>query len=224
MSNHRPTSAVDICNIALNNLGERGNVASIDVPESDNEVILARHYDLTREALLEEYLWNFARTETVLAQTSSGGADYINGYLLPADCLRLISMGPRDFEIRDWNIEGRTILINPQNEVAFDPFSSPGLALLLRYIKNVTDVSQFSGLFCKILGIQLALDVSYAFNNKSTQIDMLSKRLASELPKAVSMNALQKLPKRRTVASTVLARQFNPELLVAPNKVYWVSL
>lgn len=214
-----PTSPVDICNLALDALGERANVTSIANPELPSEVILARHYDLTREALLEEYVWNFARTEATLARTGDGGEDYVDKFLVPADFLRLISIGTRDFEIRDYNIQGRELFVNP-----VVPPATSSNALFIRYVKNATDVSQMSSLFKKLLALQLALDVSYKFKNKKTQVELIAKMLQMELPKATSVNSQQKKPTRRDISSTIIARQFDLVEVIHPNQVFWLDV
>lgn len=213
-----PISSVEICNMALDYIGERADVTSIEVPEKPNEVIMARHYDVTRQNLLREYLWNFARAEATLARIGDGGLDYKDRFLMPADCLRIISMGAALFEIKDYNIQGREILINGVTE----PSSN---ALQIRYMKDETEVSKFDSLFIKILALQLALNVSYKFSGKKTQSEVINQLLKQELPKATSVNSQEKKPRRIDRSRSVAARSwFNTEDIITPDQIYFISI
>jgi hypothetical protein len=217
-----PTAPVDICNIALDYFGERADITSIETPENSNEVILARHYDLTRQNLLREYIWNFSRAETTLARTGDGGLDYSDRFLMPSDCLRIISIGSVACQIRDYNILDREIYINP----IFMQTTPTTNALQLRYVKDVTDVSKFDSLFTKLLGLQLAANISYKFSGKKTQSEMIMALLKAELPKAVSVNSQEKKPKRRDHSRAIEARSYPYSDFTAtdPYDTFWISI
>lgn len=217
-----PTSPVEVCNIALDYLGERADITSIEVPENRNEVILARHYDLTRQNLLREYIWNFARTETTLARTGDGGLDYADKFLLPSDCLRVISIGTRDYQIKDFNILGREIYINGRGIGS----QSSSNALQIRYVKDEKDVTKFDSLFTKILALQLACNVSYKFSGKKTQTELVNQLLKQELPKATSVNSQEKKPKRIDHSRAIQARTYfsNEQTIMSPDTLYWISI
>lgn len=206
-----PTSPVDICNIALDYFGERANVTSIELPKLPTERILARHYDLVRRSLLREYVWNFARAETTLARTGDGGLDFADRYLMPTDCLRIISIGDRVFPTVTYN------LLN--NEIYMDNGGSNSLQL--RYVKDVTDVSKYDDLFTILFATQLAEKVAYKFSKDKQQIAMIKDTLARELPKAISINSQQKKPRRKDVSSTILSRAFPAENTIPPDNLFW---
>lgn len=218
-----PTSPVEICRLALDYVGERANITSIENPENVNELRLARHYDLTRQNLLREYIWNFSRTETTLARVGDGGFDYQDRFLMPNDCLRLIKMGTRLAPIRVYNINGRDILINlrPTNEL------TSVNALELRYVKDVTDVSLFDTLFVKLLALQLAVNISYAISEKRSQVEMINGLLKQELPKAVSVNSQEKKPMRRDRSRWLDARYYGDYFYgpkISEDGVYWLDI
>lgn len=218
-----PTSAADICNIALDYFGERGDVSSIEIPEKPNEVIMARHYDLVRQSLLREYTWNFARAEATLARTGDGGLDYVDRFLLPTDCLRLISIGQWHCKIHDYNILGKEVYINRQ---VITPSSSSTNALQIRYIKDVTNVADMDSLFIRLFALYLAAEVAYKFSNERNQAAMLNELITRELPKAISINAQEKKPKKVERSRWIEARRWaglqNP--LTSADGTYWINV
>lgn len=217
-----PISSVEICNMALDYIGERADVTSIEVPEKPNEVILARHYDVTRQNLLREYLWNFARTEATLARTGDGGLDYRDKFLMPNDCLRVISIGVALFEIKDYNIQGREILINGQQPGSQQQSAN---ALQLRYMKDETEVSKFDSLFIKLLALQLACNISYKFSGKKTQTEIINQLLKQETAKATSVNSQEKKPRRVDHSRSINARTFyGTEDIITPDQIYFLSV
>jgi len=185
----RPTTPAEICNLALLQLGERGVVVNIETPTNDMEVLCSQQYDLTRRGLLEEYVWNFAREEKQIARTGDGGVDYTDRYLMPSDCLRIISLGPNHC-VKNYDIHDREIYVHAN----WGNTETPG-PLIIRYVKDHTDVSRWSSLFTRVLIIQLAIDLSYGINQKTSQVQMLAQRLSQELPKATSVNSQQKKPR-----------------------------
>lgn len=211
-----PTSPVDICNMALDAIGEGANIASIEMPENSNEILLARHYDITRKSLLRNHVWNFARAETTLARVTDGGLDYADSFLMPNDCLRVMKLGTRYWPIRDFNIYGRNILINTIGDTTN--------ALEIRYVKDVTDVSLFDASFIQVLALQLAVNVSYAVSEKRNQVELVNSRLKQELPEAVSVNAQERKPKKINRSKWLDARHNAALPHISYNGVYWIDV
>jgi hypothetical protein len=61
-------SVVDICNLALADLGDLANVSSIDPPDSSAQAVYcSRFYPIARDTMLELHDWNFNTRRALLA-------------------------------------------------------------------------------------------------------------------------------------------------------------
>ena len=117
-----PASPVDICNLALDRIGQ-ASITSIDAPQTTQEDVMARHYDQTREEILREYIFNFSRKTVLLTPTTTAPAipGYPNVYALPADFLRKLTLGDRllyggDIPSKFFDISGGFIYCNNVND------------------------------------------------------------------------------------------------------------
>ena len=92
----QPTASVDICNLALDAIGQLP-ISSILNPTTQTEDICARQYDPTRRQVLREFIFNFARKTTQLVKTANAPThpEFVNGYSLPNDFIRLLTLGDR---------------------------------------------------------------------------------------------------------------------------------
>lgn len=83
-----PLSKVDICNMALSNVGTQSTIEDID--EESAEAAQCRvWYDRARRQALEAYPWSFAKTRLVLAEDAEDPPEGLWGfrYQYPADCI-----------------------------------------------------------------------------------------------------------------------------------------
>lgn len=215
-----PTSPVEICRLALDRIGESEAtpISSIELPETRNELICARNYDLSRQCLLREHVWNFSRAEATLARVGDGGIDYQDRFLMPDDCLKIIQIGSRLNRIADYNIKGREIFINS----ALNPLTTSN-SLELRYVKDVTDVKLFDPSFIECLALSLALKLSAGVVERETQIASLTKQLATQMPDALAVNAQERVPVKVSYSRWARARQSHFEE-VSRNRVYWIGV
>lgn len=94
----QPTASVDVCNLALDRIGI-DQCENIVQPTTDQEIVCARHYDQTRREILRRFIPNFARTATILNLSNSAPVlpDFLNAYTLPADFIRLLTLGNPKF-------------------------------------------------------------------------------------------------------------------------------
>lgn len=97
------TSEVDVCNMALDNIGARYSITSLTPPQPPpNAVLVARHYQPKIDALLRAAHWNFARKQAplTLLKAARGTPENLSGttlrepptpwqyeYEYPSDCL-----------------------------------------------------------------------------------------------------------------------------------------
>lgn len=110
---------VSICSNALLMLGD--NPINSLSEDSDRARLASNLYDSVRDYVLRSHPWNCAVKRVVLAPDVEVPAfDYTAQFSLPSDCMRVLSVGQRGYEV-DYKIEGRKIL-------------SGGTSLPLRYV------------------------------------------------------------------------------------------
>lgn len=87
-------SEVDICNLALGNLGDDATVASLDPPEGSAQADhCARFYPMARDLVLDAHRWGFATRRISLALLSmTPPSSWRYAYALPGDALNLVSV------------------------------------------------------------------------------------------------------------------------------------
>jgi hypothetical protein len=100
------TSEVDICNLALANIGETAKVTSIDpVDGSAQAALCARFYPLARDSLLEMGTWSFAVERKTLTPTTNTRTEW--EYALPRfPTLAASSRSCRPMLPNDWVMWG----------------------------------------------------------------------------------------------------------------------
>ena len=137
-----------ICNKALGRIGglQIGNVET----DTSSEAIQCRlHYESTRDALIRSHYWRFASDRASLEQDDTDpDFEYDNQFILPDDFMRLKNVFGDNFTITgstglSFALEGQRILTNCSS-------------VDIRYIKKVTDVSEFDPLFVELLILTLA--------------------------------------------------------------------
>ncbi len=141
-------SEVDICNLALANLGQDANVSSINPPEGSADAEnCARFYPIARDSVLEEFAWTFASRRTALALRTETIDPWAYSYALPAGCLkprRILPAAASD------DHEGVRFLV----EDSFIYADEPDVVLVYTY--KLTDTTKFSPKFVTSVGWLLA--------------------------------------------------------------------
>jgi len=135
-------SNTTICNQALGKLGANRITNFEDTSENSPQIIQCRlHFEPTRDALIRSHYWRFASARAVLVQdTTDPPFEWDNQFILPDDFMRFKSIYEEDGVIlknRRHAIEGQRLLTNLST-------------ISLRYIKKVTDPTEFDPLFVKI--------------------------------------------------------------------------
>lgn len=182
-----PSNSVDICNLALDVLGQKP-IASITNPQTETESVIARWYDQSREAVLQSHVWNFAKTEATIARSGTPGGDFDDMYLLPTDCLRVLSVGGEtelDQETA-FDIRGRHILVD----------NGGSNSLYIRYIRNEVDVVKFPALFIEALSLKLAMNTATRFTLKQSWVDKIQARFTEVMALAESVDGQERPPLR----------------------------
>lgn len=86
-------SKIDICNMALTHLGEKGNIINLDPPEgSAYAEACAVYYDVSRDYLLGQHDWSFATTRSGIAPIDHITSPWSYCYAQPNDFIRTIAL------------------------------------------------------------------------------------------------------------------------------------
>jgi len=95
-------NAVDICNLALANLGDVADITSLDPPEGSAQAErCAQFYPLAVSTLLEAHEWGFATKREALVPYSENSRDnWRFAYAMPARCIRIIDINDGPFPQR----------------------------------------------------------------------------------------------------------------------------
>lgn len=182
-----PTAAVDICNLALDLL-KQDSITSITPPTGGVDVVCARWYDHARRATLRKHPWNFAITRATLAANATAPAfGYAAAFDLPNDFVRLISIGDdylddirRKYQLED----GQLLYSDSETEVN------------IRYVYDVTLVSQFDQLFVDVLAAELALRMAYKITGSHESEEALKEHLKTIAPEAYAIDGQERPPQR----------------------------
>lgn len=199
-------SKVDICNIALNDLGIRTSIEDIDIPKKDNEIICARYYDVTRQYVLKRDMPNFALTRLVVSQKTLPPA-YINAYgyafEYPVRCLKLLGVGNIDLtDNTDADlptVESGLILTN----TAY-PDGMP-----IRIVDDIEDVTMMTADFIFTLAKEIAKRISLPTTQDLGKKKVVTQEAATEQLNAAALNAQENKPIRRSVSRFRQSRSFN---------------
>ncbi len=184
-----PTSQADICNMALDYLGNKAVVTDIESPSTKEEVICQRWYDVTRRQLLRKYVWNFASKRATISRNATAPEfGFADAYDLPNDYIRLRFIGDDyigDFK-RHYELENGQLLLDNGGEASLN----------IGYSFDQTVVTKFDALFTNLLALQLALNMAKKFTLKNTDLQRLILQYEMEEQKAVAVDGQDKPPKR----------------------------
>lgn len=185
MSATKPTSEVALCNMALDYLNEQP-ISSIDAPTSKTAELCARWYHQKRIATLREHPWNFASTRAALpAAVIDIPFGYETAYALPNDFVRLVSIGD------DFN----GVITNDSDE------------LLIRYVYDLGNVSQFDPLFVEIFTLELAIAMASKLSRASDKKQELMDQLETVRSRAYAVDGQERPPSRISRSKWIARRR-----------------
>lgn len=141
-------NSVDICNLALSNIGSDALVTSISPPDGSVEAgYCARFYPIARKLMLATFDWEFSTKRVQLAEVANPSTVWLYAYAQPADCLKPIHVfkaGATDEEdTAEFEMEDGIILTNEKEAV-------------LKYSRDVTDTTRFPPPVVSALGWMLS--------------------------------------------------------------------
>lgn len=203
----RPTSPVDVCNLALDEL-KQAPVNSITTPLTVAEFVCSRWYDQSRQESLFAHPWKFGikRIQLTPNPTTTPLFGYAYAYDLPTDYIRLVTVG--DDYIGDlkseFEIESNQLLA-VSGDVTFD-----GTTKDVRYIFDAVDVTKFSPGFIKYLALRMALNMCNKFSISSQLKKDLKEDFAQIEIEAKAVNGQERRPKRIQYSKILTKRRGLP--------------
>ena len=173
-------SEVDICNIALSNLGERPINDRTD--ENQRARACDNRFDDVRDLVLRSHIWNCAlKREGPLpssATAPSWGYDY--AYPKPAEMLRLIAVKENEHAFK---IEGDNIVTDSST-------------LNILYIERVTDTAKYDSLLVQAIALRLATEIGQDLTGKTELKENLMRKYREVLSEARSADAAEGTPQK----------------------------
>ena len=182
-------SPVEICNIALSNLGDQ-LITSLTEANARARACNLRFND-TRDAVLRSHPWNCAMSRATLAVSGTPDWGYSNSFALPTDCLRVLDVEDPDTE---WKIEGRNIV-------------SDGSTIKIRYIAQVTDTTLFDSTLVQAIALKLAWEIAETLTGNIDLKREMWQKYQFAISEARSNDAMEGTPEKIEADEWLLARR-----------------
>lgn len=142
-------SQVDICNIALSNLGQSPDIVSVNPPDGGKYAAsCAQFYPIALDKVLGECDWHFAVKEVLLSVVFVAMPDaWQYAYALPNDLVKPVNAFPQGigspFCSAEFEVRGNVLFTNTQD-------------IVLRYVYRNTATSNYSNAFVLALAAYLS--------------------------------------------------------------------
>lgn len=187
------SSNLDICNLAVGHLGATFSIHNIDNPKTDPEKVLSRWYDVSRQAFLREMNFNFSLARKIVAKLDYTPAfGYTYAYEYPSDCLKVLGIGSVDEKINNFAIESTE---DNTSVILANQDYSEGLSL--RYIKDITNINQFTGDAKILFSYYLAQKVAMQLTQDSAKAKYAFELWNNEKMSASALSAQENRPIRK---------------------------
>ena len=181
-------TVTSLCNAALAHLGQH-RIVSIDEVSPPAEEC-RRSWDITRDALLREFPWNFSIKRSVLtALVETPAFDWAYYYALPSDYLSTLEFN---------GVEGGTGRTN--FEVEGGKLLTDDTTAQLRYIAKVEDVSLWDSSFSEAFALRLAAKIAPTLTSSTTMPESLLARAAQAAVTAKGTDQAESRPRVITEA------------------------
>jgi hypothetical protein len=171
-------SEVDICNLALSQLGGKFTITSLD-DDTVGARLCKANYAPLRDAVLEEMDWSFAIVRSDL--TPDPDPALIDGYTkfkLPPEVLRVLSVYAGGLKLDDWALEQRFILAKHQ-------------AVSIKALESIKDTAMFSQAFTQALAARLAAELAMPLTNSTSMSQTMWQLYGQKVDLARTNDGLQ---------------------------------
>ena len=186
-------SVVEICNRALDKLGEPPIVSLADDVKASRAC--NRVFAPVRDSVLRDHPWNCAIARVMLAADALTPAwGFARAFPLPIDCLRVLTVAPEPGPQPHWIVEGRAILTDAPAPLA------------IKYLRRLTDPNLFDPLLSEALAARLAVELCEALTQSNTKRQMLVNDYDAIVVRARSADAQEGVPPALAESPWVTAR------------------
>lgn len=172
-----PQSEVDICNVALAEIG--AEIIENFQDTSQTARLCRLFYDRSRDELLSEYRWNFAlKRANLTLLTETPVYEFDNAYQLPTDLLRVwdTSLGSEAWRIED------NVLLTDADEVC------------ILYSARVEDVGKFSMSFRRTLELRVAASLALPLTREPSIANLFMNKFQEQLANARAYDSQENSP------------------------------
>ena len=182
--------SVTIANLALARIGHT-RIESLD--DDDPAALLARDlWPAARDEELRLHTWGCATLSVGLPARQQDPAKarargFERAYPLPADCVRVLQVGPPDqaggrLGFRGWRIEGRDVL------------SDAGPPLDLRYVRRLDDAAAMDAGLVACLSLRLAIMLAPRLTGDARLGETLKRDYRETIKEARRVDAIENPP------------------------------
>lgn len=189
-------SSIQIVNLALHKLGAGRITALTDAGKPAQ--VMADIYDLVRQAELRRSIWCFSlKRDSIPALSAAPPWGFAVAYQLPGDFLRLVQAGDI------WAVPAQTNYVNGDNSQWALESSADGTRVLLtdmgaplkiRYVRDVTDETQFDALFNMAFAARLAYEACEEITGSNTKKEAAANDYTEAIKQAIRSNAVERPP------------------------------
>jgi len=200
-----PTTAVEICNLALARLGQTIQVTDIVTPVGKPAILCSQFYPVVRRKLLRgPRVFNFAkeRAQITVDATVTPAFGFASAFRLPNDHLRFLTLG--DIDEKDPRLTG---LYQIRGRHIFTDETDADDTLNLSYIKDVTTVGLWDALFVDLCYLELAKALAGPLTLKSSLVKDLDAELRDIRLEAGAVSGQENPPIRITRSSWIASRR-----------------
>ena len=171
-------SKTQVANRWLMKLGQ-GRTSNIETDSSPAAIAVNQVWDTVRDAVLQQYPWNFAIKRVNLpADVTAPSWGWGSAFSLPSDCLQLL-------EIKDnvpYEIEGGKILCDQAD------------ILYIRYIAKITDVALWPPVFVEVFAHEGAIETCVRITDDNALLQLLTVQKNDIVNSALATDSVENLP------------------------------
>lgn len=204
-------SETDIANRALSKLGD-ARITDISQTNTKAARAMNHRFQFIRDQVLAAYPWRFAMKRTTLAALSSAPEwGYAYQYALPADCLRLVTLG--DISV---NVETLGVMYRVGSDYTGSdaPFEIVGeniqtdiaAPLKVEYVQQIADTGKFPDVFVEALASRLAYDACEELTQSNSKKNAAKEDEVMAIREARRVDALQRPPAPRLPGRWMMSR------------------
>lgn len=187
-------TSVDVCNLALSQLGGKFIITSLD-EDTHGAQLCKAVFEPLRDAVLEEMDWSFATgTFTLTRDPEAASPDGYQRFKLDPQVLRVVEVFTGWGKSEDWRLEGRYVVIASDT-------------VTVRSINRVTDINLYSQAFTQALAARIAAEICVALTNDTNIANYQWQLYASKLQLARTNDSLQGSPRSYSPSRLIRARR-----------------